>query len=347
MISHPMTSLMRLLLALMVVLSGCQLESLSQRQSRQRQQFLGAGAHTNQPLQWIGHLSPDADAAISSLMAAHLYGGQASVAGPLNPETRHILERCNQASPSLPANFKGHAVGLVDFNQRTQLASGIESNQVVAIVDHHAIGDNAVNLQKARRIDLRPWGATASILEHHAQKLGVTFPRPLACAALGAILSDTLGLTSPLTTSHDRQSAQRLARRTGVHDLAGLSKSQQEAKSDLSHLSAEEIILLDYKQYLYGDKLVGIGVAETLKPNQLLSRQTELQAALAKIKAEQKLDHLIFSITDINQQRATLIGTDPSDEAMLQQAFGGMVADGVVSRKRQIAPAIQGVLERN
>jgi hypothetical protein len=65
MISHPMTSLMRLLLALMVVLSGCQLESLSQRQSRQRQQFLGAGAHTNQPLQWIGHLSQRGRAAQS------------------------------------------------------------------------------------------------------------------------------------------------------------------------------------------------------------------------------------------------------------------------------------------
>ena len=39
MISHPMTSLMRLLLALMVVLSGCQLESLSQRQSRHASSF--------------------------------------------------------------------------------------------------------------------------------------------------------------------------------------------------------------------------------------------------------------------------------------------------------------------
>ena len=347
MISHPMAPGLRLLPALLVLLWGCQLENLSQRQARQRQEFFGQAASTDKPLHWIGHLSPDADAAISSLLASHLYGGQANVAGPLNPETEHILERCQQAPPQQSDAFNGSAIGLVDFNQHSQLSPAIQPEQVVAIVDHHAIGPDTVTLPQTRRVDVRPWGATASILEHHAQQMGVTFPIPLACAALGAILSDTLGLSSPLTTSHDRQSAQRLARRTGVHDLAALSQAQLDAKSDLSQLSAKQIVLLDYKPYRYGDKRVGIGVAETLKPEQLLTRQAELQAALQQVKAEQKLDHVIFSITDTNQRRATLLGADQSDEALIRQAFGGAVADGVVSRKRQIAPAIQGVVERS
>ena len=347
MITQPMALGSRLLLAVVVLLSGCQLESFGERQARQRQLFVGDTTSSKQPLQWIGHLSPDADAVVSSLMAAHLYGGQASMAGALNPETRHIFDRCEQGAPLLATNFHGKAIGLVDFNQKTQLHHNIKPRQVVAIVDHHAIGNSSLNLLQARRLDLRPWGATATILEHHAQQLGVTFPRPLACAALGAILSDTLGLTSPLTTIHDRQSAQRLARRSGVHDLAALSKAQLEAKSDLSQLSAKQIVLLDYKRYSYGGKRVGIGVAETLKAEQLLSRQAELQAALQQVKAEQKLDHLIFSITDTSQRQATLLGADQSDEALIQQAFGGAVADGVVSRKRQIAPAIQGVVERS
>ena len=267
------------------------------------------------------------------------------MAGPLNPETHHILERCGQSAPQLATDFNGRAIGLVDFNQQTQLHQNIKPSQVVAIVDHHAIGNNSLNLLQARRLDLRPWGATATILEHHAQELGVTFPRPLACAALGAILSDTLGLRSPLTTIHDRQSVHRLARRSGVHDLEALSKAQLEAKSDLSQLSAKQVVLLDYKRYSFGNENVGIGVAETLQPNSLLSREADLRTALKEVKAEQNLDHLIFSITDTNQRQATLLGADRGDDLLIGQAFGGAVAGGVVSRKRQIAPALQQVLE--
>ena len=345
MITHPWTSFTRLLPAVLLLMSGCQLESFSERQARQRQLFVGDTTSSKQPLQWIGHLSPDADAVVSSLMAAHLYGGQASMAGPLNPETHHILERCEQSAPLLATDFNGRAIGLVDFNQQTQLHQNIKPSQVVAIVDHHAIGNNSLNLLQARRLDVRPWGATATILEHHAQELGVTFPRPLACAALGAILSDTLGLRSPLTTIHDRQSVHRLARRSGVHDLEALSKAQLEAKSDLSQLSAKQVVLLDYKRYSFGNQSVGIGVAETLQPNSLLSREVDLRTALKEVKAEQNLDHLIFSITDTNQRQATLLGADTSDDLLIGQAFGGAVAGGVVSRKRQIAPALQQVLE--
>ena len=95
MITDPLASFARLLPAVLL-LSGCQLESFSERQARQRQQFMGDTTSSKQQLQWIGHLSPDADAVVSSLMAAHLYGGQASMTGRLNPETNHILERCEQ-----------------------------------------------------------------------------------------------------------------------------------------------------------------------------------------------------------------------------------------------------------
>ena len=216
MITHPLASFARLLPAVMLLLSGCQLESFSERQARQRQQFMGEAASSQEPLLWISRRSPNADGAISSLMAAHLYGGQASISGELMPPTQAILQRCQQSAPEPTREFTGSAIGLVGVNQGSDLDPAIQASQVVAIIDHHASGSSALALEQPRRIDLRPWGATATILEQQAQRLGVVLPKPLACAALGAIVSQTQGLQSASTTPQDRQSAARLARRAGI-----------------------------------------------------------------------------------------------------------------------------------
>ena len=216
MITHPLASFTRLLPAVILLLSGCQLESFSERQTRQRQQYLGEAASSQEPLLWTSRRSPTADGAISSLMAAHLYGGQASISGELTPPTQAILQRCQQSAPARGAELTGSAIGLVGVNQGSDLDPRVQASQVVAIIDHHASGSGALALEQPRRIDLRPWGATATILEQQAQRLGVVLPKPLACAALGAIVSQTKGLQSARTTAQDRQSAARLARRAGI-----------------------------------------------------------------------------------------------------------------------------------
>jgi len=215
MITHPLASFARLLPAVLL-LSGCQLESFGERQARQRQQFMGEAASSQKPLLWISSRSSNADGAIASLMAAHLYGGQASISGELTPPTQAILQRCQQSAPQPTGALTGSAIGLVGVNEGSDLDPRVQASQVVAIIDHHASGSGALALEQPRRIDLRPWGATATILEQQAQRLGVVLPKPLACAALGAIVNQTQGLQSASTTSQDRQSAARLARRAGI-----------------------------------------------------------------------------------------------------------------------------------
>ena len=218
MITDPLASFARLLPAVLMMMSGCQLESFSERQARQRQQFMGEAASSQKPLLWISRRSPSPDGAISSLMAAHLYGGQASISGELTTPTQAILQRCQQSAPEPTGALTGSAIGLVGINEGSDLDPRIQASQVVAIIDHHASGSGsgALALEQPRRIDLRPWGATATILEQQAQRLGVVLPKPLACAALGAIVSQTKGLQSARTTAQDRQSAARLARRAGI-----------------------------------------------------------------------------------------------------------------------------------
>ena len=230
MITHPLASFTRLLPAVMVLLSGCQLESFSERQARQRQQYLGEATSSQQPLLWTSRRSPTADGAISSLMAAHLYGGQASISGELTPPTQAILQRCQQSAPQPTRALTGSAIGLVGVNQGSDLDPRVHASQVVAIIDHHASGGGALALEQPRRIDLRPWGATATILEQQAQRLSGVLPKPVACAALGAIVSQTKGLQSARTTAQDRQSAARLARRAGIQQAQLLTTFDLEGR---------------------------------------------------------------------------------------------------------------------
>ena len=216
MITQPMALGSRLLLAVLVLLSGCQLESFAERQARQRAGYLGEAASSQEPLVWTSRRSPDADGAIASLLAAHLYGGQARISGELTAQTQAILQRCEQSAPQRTSGLSGSAIGLVGVNQDNGVDAAIAANHLVAVVDHRAPGTGNLSLPQARRIDVRPWGATTTILEQQAQRLGVVLPKPLACAALGAIVMQTQGLQSASTTPQDRQSAARLARRAGI-----------------------------------------------------------------------------------------------------------------------------------
>ena len=216
MITQPMALGSRLLLAVLVLRSGCQRESFAERQARQRAGYLGEAASSQEPLVWTSSSSPDADGAIASLLAAHLYGGQAHISGELTAQTQAILQRCEQSAPQRTSGLNGSAIGLVGANQGNGWDAAIAVNHVVAVVDHRAPGTGNLSLPQARRIDVRPWGATTTILEQQAQRLGVVLPKPLACAALGAIVSQTKGLQSARTTPQDRQSAARLARRAGI-----------------------------------------------------------------------------------------------------------------------------------
>ena len=111
MITQPMALGSRLLLAVLVLLSGCQLESFAERQARQRAGYLGEAASSQEPLVWTSSSSPDADGAIASLLAAHLYGGQARISGELTAQTQAILQRCEQSAPQRTSGLSGSAIG--------------------------------------------------------------------------------------------------------------------------------------------------------------------------------------------------------------------------------------------
>ena len=301
-------------------------------------------------LVWLGHLSPDSDTIGSAIAAAELFGGEPRRAGELNKETAFVMDYCGAELPKMIAKVEGQKVGLVDFNQKTQLHKDIDNHDIVAIIDHHAIQDQPITFNTAMSIDIRPWGSAATILADRFEKMGKQPTPKTACVMLAGILSDTLIFESPTTCPQDKPFAEKLAKIAGIEDLYAFGNSMMEAKSDLADVSTYDVLKGDFKHYEINGQKVGYGVAETLRPDQLIERQAELLKEMKGEKAKQGLDFIFFAIVDTKNKISHLVIYSAAEAELAGKAYGETTTDnwmklpGLISRKKQLMPVIQEIL---
>ena len=340
-------------LALALLLTGC---VASARSPKSSPRFEG--------VYFVGHLTPDTDSIASALGAAWLFGGIAARSGPVNAESRYLLERFGVPAPRLVEQWVGLRVFLLDHNQTTQAPPELEGHQIVGVIDHHALREQAFVTDAPILIDIRPWGSTCTLLADRMLATGRAIPQDIAGVLLGGILSDTLHLSSPTTTDADRRMVSMLGHRAGRLETAELFDGMMRAKSDLSGLTAREVLLVDFKIYVLGGRRVGVGVAETVTPEDVLGRRGELVEAMPGVSEAHALDLLFFAVTDVVRSRMYLFGAGEDERHLSLRAFDAAAAssetspastaaapapatlllEGVTSRKRQLVPALQRAL---
>ena len=301
-------------------------------------------------LVWLGHLSPDSDTIGSAIAAAELFGGEPRRAGELNKETAFVMDYCGAEMPKMISVVEGQKIGIVDFNQKTQLHKCVDMNDIVAIIDHHAIQDQPITFNTVISMDIRPWGSAATILADRFEKMGKVPTKSTACLLLAGILSDTLVFESPTTTAFDRPFADKLGKIAGIEDVVAFGFSMLEAKSDLADVSTYDVLKGDFKHYEINGKKVGYGVAETLRPDMLIERKAEFLQEMEAEKAKQGLDFIFFAIVDTKNKISHLVIYSAAEAELAGQAYGASTEDnwmklpGSISRKKQLMPAIQKTL---
>ncbi len=286
----------------------------------------------------------------SAIGAAELFGGEPRRAGELNKETAFVMDYCGAELPKMISVVEGQKVGLVDFNQKTQLHPCVDMHDIVAIIDHHAIQDQPITFNTVISMDIRPWGSAATILADRFEKMGKVPTPSTACVLLAGILSDTLVFESPTTTSFDRPFADKLANIAGIEDVIAFGNAMMEAKSDLADVSTYDVLKGDFKHYEIHGKKVGYGVAETLKPDMLIERKAEFLEEMEKEKAKQGLDFIFFAIVDTKNKTTHLVIFSDAEAELAANAYGATTTDhwmelpGLISRKKQLMPVIQETL---
>jgi manganese-dependent inorganic pyrophosphatase len=299
---------------------------------------------------FIGHLNPDTDSIVSSIAAAQFYGGVAARIGKLNKESQYILTKSHFPVPIFIHDFKGKEIGLVDFNQTTQAPAELKSENITMIIDHHALGDTPFVFAKPIMITIKPWGSTAAILADMFVQDKRLITKELATLLLGAIVSDTLAFSSPTTTDKDRELAGLLQKIAGVDDLETFAKDMFAAKSDIDSLSAQQILLEDYKIFNIKGNKIGISLAETLTPEKIIKQKDHLLKFMADQKIKDNLKLIYFIVVDILKGNSTILLLGEDEMYLAEKAFKEkseyqlMLLHGIVSRKTQIVPMISNAL---
>ena len=231
---------------------------------------------------------------------------------------------------------------LVDHNERGQSIPGIEEADILEIVDHHRVAD----IQTVGPLLFRgePLGSTATIVTKIFDELDVEMPSHIAGLLLGAVVSDTLLFKSPTCTPVDTKIAKKLAEIAGV-DIQEFAMEMFKAGTSLEGLTKEEVIKSDFKSFPIGDEKMAIGQVFTLDVDRIFDELDTYIEKLEEINNKEGYKFIVIAITDILKNGSYLIFTENAKSVLesiykLDDIKQGYYVDGLVSRKKQILPAI-------
>lgn len=297
----------------------------------------------------FGHKNPDTDTICSSIVKQILNekdgktNTEAVRLGNLNKETQYALDYLNIDSPRLIEKVEeGQKVILVDHNEFSQSADGIENANIIEVIDHHRI--NNFETKEPLYYTARPYGCTATILFKDFKSKNIKIEKKEAILMASAIISDTLLLKSPTTTEHDIKALEELAKIAQI-DVNKYGLEMLKAGTDLNDFSAKELIRLDAKSIEKENAKFIIAQVNTVSIDDVLKREEELKTAINNEISEKNLDLFVFAITDILNSNSEIIALGKRAN-IIKDAFGKelkndrIFLEGVVSRKKQLLPNI-------
>jgi manganese-dependent inorganic pyrophosphatase len=242
---------------------------------------------------------------------------------------------------------------LVDHNEPGQSIRSLDEAELIEVIDHHRLGAQATNSPVPFNIDIV--GSSCTLIAERIIISGLIPPPHIVAMLLAGVMSDTLILTSPTTTPRDKRVAIWLAdlmQKSNILPFQGyqaFGEALFSSSSSLSVLSLEKIINSDLKLYESSGVIFGLAQIEVGNLNELHGRVIEIQDGLEALCEKKGLVFAVLMVTDVVRSTSRLLVAGnkgllkdlPYDEL----SDGTLEATGIVSRKKQLLPAIMGLLE--
>ncbi|WP_240842563.1 putative manganese-dependent inorganic diphosphatase [Acidaminobacter sp. JC074] len=235
---------------------------------------------------------------------------------------------------------------LVDHNEFSQSALGIEEAEITEIVDHHKIG--CIQTPVPIEFINKPVGSTCTIVYALLKENKVEISRSIAGAILSGILSDTLMLKSPTSTNLDKEYIEELSDYLGI-DYKEYSMEMFKVGTSIQNLSLEEIFSKDYKEFNIESTKVGISQVFTLDFEEISQNEEAIVKHIEGINQLNKHDVTIMLVTDI-VRNGSYIYYASTYNLLLSNAFEcdcnqGTFIPELLSRKKQVLPKLIRSLE--
>ncbi|GAB6180565.1 putative manganese-dependent inorganic diphosphatase [Desulfotomaculum defluvii] len=232
-------------------------------------------------------------------------------------------------------------VFLVDHNEYSQSAEGLNEADILEIVDHHKIGDICTTKPIAFRN--MPVGSTCTIVHTMFMEFNIQITPQIAGVLLAGILSDTLLFKSPTTTNMDKDSAIQLNSIVKL-DIENFAMDMFKMGSSLEGHSIEEIFYRDFKEFELEGSTVGVGQVFTLDIEDVFNRKQQFIEFVEQTHEYKGYFLTMLVVTDIINEGSYLL-YKARHNSLVSTAFQvnleqGVFVPGLVSRKKQVIPKI-------
>jgi manganese-dependent inorganic pyrophosphatase len=228
---------------------------------------------------------------------------------------------------------------LVDHNELSQAVQGADEVEIIEIIDHHRLGSMAT--QQPILFRNEPVGSTCTIVADCFFRHDVELPRAIAGLLLAGVVSDTLNLTSPTTTTRDAEVLKKLEEISQVNARAFTEKLFASG-SLLTLKPAPQAVATDCKEYAEHGVKFSVAQIEEIGFEQFWKRKDELLAALEDYRAKRAYLFSTLLVTDVATQSSLLLVV--GDEKFIKRIDHPRLEPGiyelrdVVSRKKQLLP---------
>ena len=250
-------------------------------------------------------------------------------------------------SANMLSYHKKHVI-LVDHAEVSQTVDGIYEAEIMEIIDHHRVG--TIETPGPIYYRCEPVGCTCTIIYEMFQEYDIEIPKQIAGLMMSAILSDTLCFRSPTCTPDDVEAGRALARICG-EDPEAYSDAMFDAGADLTGRTADEVFNSDFKMFSRGDVSFGVGQGSFMTKKSRRSAEKLLEPYFSVASQTKHVPMIFYMFTDIRSQTTELLYWGPAAKNLVERAFdvrakgGKAVLPGVVSRKKQVIPAMMNALQ--
>lgn len=233
---------------------------------------------------------------------------------------------------------------LVDHNEYTQAVDGIETAEIIEIIDHHRIG--AMTTLKPIKFLNDPVGSTSTIIAHKYMESGKTPEWSTAGLLLSGILSDTMVLRLSTTMPADHEAVAYLA---DIVDMDPLAYGTEliEKGMEMTGVSIGDQLLADMKAYeLFGRHVL---ISQVMVPTFDFCHQNsaEIRREVDKIHHSSLPDLYLAMYTSVFEN-ASMIYAQAKDHLLLEElgfAETPTTMEGVMSRKNDFIPKVGSLLK--
>jgi manganese-dependent inorganic pyrophosphatase len=225
---------------------------------------------------------------------------------------------------------------LLDHNEFAQAVEGIDTAEIIEIIDHHRLG--AISTLKPVRFLNDPVGSTSTIITQKFAESGITPPHAIAGILLAGILSDTLILKMSTTTPEDHKMVAYLSAITGI-DPEAFGTNLLERGMNIEGATMEDLLVRDTKRYeLFGKKVI---ISQVMVPSFAYpqAHAEEILKELARLRLQQGTDMYLGLFTSVIENGSELFAAADSNLlAKLGLKNQPLPLANMMSRKKDLIP---------